>query len=147
MGRVTLTRVRDVKTDSPAAVKDAFERIQNATADAFSAIYSSGPIADGRLVAFINGADDSASGPTLEGNRRSGTIALKLAPDLKPTVLAIPHGLGRPYRGWIVVRKSAAADVYEAYKPNAPELRGDLDPSRVVVLLASQPVTVTLWVF
>ncbi len=141
MARATLKRLRDVKTDSPAAVKDAFERVQDATAAALAAIYTGSPIADGRLVAFASGADDTGVGPDLEANRRAGTI------DLSISSRAVPHGLGRPYRGWIVVRKSAAADVYEAYKPGAHELRGDLDPSKVVVLLASLPVTVSLWVF
>lgn len=136
-----LARLRDIRTDSPQALKDTLERLQAAVQASLSGLFAASPLMDGRLVAYTNGADDQGSGPTLEASRRGGTL------DLSVVKLAVPHGLGRPYRGWLVVRQSADSTIYEPYRPGASELTGDLDPSRVVVLVASQPVTVTLWVF
>jgi hypothetical protein len=52
----------------------------------------------------------------------------------------INHGLGRKYRGWIVVKKIANVDIWESTSTNhRPELG--------IILKASSAAVVTLWVF
>lgn len=51
----------------------------------------------------------------------------------------VNHKLGRNIRGWIVVDKSAASDIYKVGTQPAP--------SRNIVLNSSAPVTVSLYVF
>jgi hypothetical protein len=56
--------------------------------------------------------------------------------DVATQETVINHGLGREARGYIVVRKSAAVDIYDAAL------------SRFSVnLVASAPVTISLWIF
>ena len=57
---------------------------------------------------------------------------------LSTTATKVEHKLRRPVQGWIVVRKNAAADIFE---PNR-----DL-PTTFLTLQASAAVTVDLWVF
>lgn len=52
----------------------------------------------------------------------------------------INHKLGRKLQGWIVVRKRAAADIYDKQDSN-------LMPQLTLVLNASGAVTVDLYVF
>jgi len=53
----------------------------------------------------------------------------------------INHGLGRSIRGWIVVRVRASATFYDKQDSTSS------DTSRILVLNASAPVTIDLWVF
>lgn len=50
----------------------------------------------------------------------------------------VVHGLGRDFRGWIIVRRDAAADVYEGTQINE---------AQYLTLIASSSVTVSLYVF
>ncbi len=50
----------------------------------------------------------------------------------------ISHKLGRAYRGWILVRKNAAQDLYES---------SVTFPNQFISLTATGTVTVSLWVF
>jgi len=59
---------------------------------------------------------------------------------LSTTPLAVAHGLGRPITGWLVTRKNAAADVYEAAGVN-------LAPTKTINLVATFPVDVTIMFF
>jgi hypothetical protein len=52
----------------------------------------------------------------------------------------INHGLGRKLIGWIVVGKSATADIYDKQSTNP-------SPQLSLVLSTPAPVTVSLWVF
>lgn len=52
----------------------------------------------------------------------------------------INHLLGRNLQGWVVIRKSAAADIYDKQSTNQM-------PNLTLVLNASAPVTVSLEVF
>jgi hypothetical protein len=63
-----------------------------------------------------------------------------LLPDVALVVAgtAVSHGLGRPWRGYIVTRRG----VHETVATGV-----SVDDSRVIVLTASAPVTVDLWVF
>jgi hypothetical protein len=63
------------------------------------------------------------------------TVSVSLS--TSPT--AVAHGLGRPVQGWLVVRKNAAADVYE----------GDVSiaPNKTINLVASASVDVTILFF
>lgn len=58
---------------------------------------------------------------------------------LGTTAVDVPHGLGRAYRGWFVVRTNGTATIYE---PSVPALR-----DRFIRLQATGTVVVTLWVF
>lgn len=52
----------------------------------------------------------------------------------------INHKLGRKLQGWIIVGQSAATSLYDNQKTNSmPEL--------TLILVASAPAQVTLWVF
>lgn len=53
---------------------------------------------------------------------------------------AIDHKLGRKVRGWIVVRKSATADIWDLQDTN-------VTPTRSLILEASADVTISVWVF
>jgi hypothetical protein len=50
------------------------------------------------------------------------------------------HGLGRPLIGWVITRKSGAADVYDTQATN-------LLPERNLTLVASAAITVDILVF
>lgn len=50
----------------------------------------------------------------------------------------IVHGLGRPYVGWFVVRRTSAADIYEGTQTNT---------SQYLTLIASSAATVSIYVF
>lgn len=59
---------------------------------------------------------------------------------LTTSTKSVKHGLGRAPTGWLLVRKTANANVWDAQDSNAhPELTLDL--------VASGSVTVSLWVF
>ena len=60
--------------------------------------------------------------------------------DLTTTTTAVPHQLGRPYRGFIVIDKTATCDVWRDKTYTS-------QPATVIPLQASASVTVTLWVF
>lgn len=49
-------------------------------------------------------------------------------------------GLGRKLLGWIVVGKSATADIYDKQATNP-------NPQQTLILSTPAPVTVSLWVF
>jgi hypothetical protein len=51
----------------------------------------------------------------------------------------VSHGLGREIQGWIVVRKSATADVYEVASDN--------NGKRTLKLASSAPVSVSILFF
>lgn len=55
----------------------------------------------------------------------------------------VTHRLGRPYAGWIVVRRTDSVVPYEA-TPGAGE---ESDPARCLWLTAASATTVTLLVF
>jgi hypothetical protein len=57
---------------------------------------------------------------------------------LGTTATSLAHKLGRPYRGYIVCKSSAAAKVY-----NAP----DTDTGKFINLLSDVATTVSIWVF
>ena len=59
--------------------------------------------------------------------------------DVLAAPLPYPHGLGRPYRGWIVVDKTTDVRVFR------PEL--DVDTSVFLPLQASGTSTLKVWVF
>lgn len=61
--------------------------------------------------------------------------------ELSTTALNINHGLDNEVRGWIVVKKNANADVYEATSAST-----DL-PKKQLKLIATAAVTISLWVF
>jgi hypothetical protein len=73
--------------------------------------------------------------PTLRGNLIDGVT---LSTSVSGTVVS--HGLGRAYRGWIVVRVSAAT------APIIDELASS-DATKALVLRTSQACTVSVWVF
>jgi hypothetical protein len=56
------------------------------------------------------------------------------------TFTQVSHKLGRPYRGWLVVRKSANAQIWENFQET-----NLLD--RFLPLRASASVIVDLWIF
>ncbi len=51
---------------------------------------------------------------------------------------SVAHGLGKEPRGWIIVGRNAASDVYEVASPT---------PNAILNLAASADVVVNLWVF
>lgn len=57
---------------------------------------------------------------------------------LTTSAVLVNHKLGRAYRGWIVVDQSANASVYSTTTTL---------PTRFISLVASNTVTVSLWVF
>lgn len=59
--------------------------------------------------------------------------------DIATTGTTFPHNLGRSAQGWIVVRSSANAAVWDSASNPKPEVN--------LALTASADVTVTLWVF
>ena len=60
--------------------------------------------------------------------------------DLSTTTLNIPHGLGRPYQGYLVADLNADARVYR-------DTSSTSDPSQFLPLRASGTVTAKVWVF
>jgi len=50
----------------------------------------------------------------------------------------INHRLGRLYLGYIILRKTASADIYES---------GTVDKSKVISVYSTGNVTIDLWVF
>lgn len=54
--------------------------------------------------------------------------------------VTVNHGLGRDLIGWVVVRKSATADVWDSQSTNRM-------PARSLVLNSSANVTLSIWVF
>jgi hypothetical protein len=77
------------------------------------------------------GLNELARLPLLDGALVEGRA-------LSTTPVDVPHGLGRTWRGWIVVGKSANIDIWES---------GQRDRTRYLTLDASGTVTVSLWVF
>lgn len=57
----------------------------------------------------------------------------------------INHGLGRALIGWIVVRSSAAATIYDKQSTNI--VNGQSQAGLTLILNASAPTTVYLYVF
>lgn len=53
---------------------------------------------------------------------------------------AVPHTLGRPYRGFFVVDKTATCDIWRDASYTS-------QPATYLPLVSSAAVTVTLWVF
>lgn len=141
--RFTLAKVQDVKAEDPRSVKAAFAAIQTAVEKALQSIFTGTAILNGRLVSYLNGSDDGDTGAKVESNRRGGTIDLE-----EDKNVAIPHGLGRAYRGFLVVKTNGPGHVWEPYGPTDPNLRREqYNPAKVVVLTADATVTVSLWVF
>lgn len=52
----------------------------------------------------------------------------------------VPHGLGRAYRGWILIDKTGSANVWRDATSTA-------DSAKFLPLIASSAVTIKLWVF
>lgn len=77
-------------------------------------------------------ADVVASIPLLDGR-------LIQAQSVGATVTSVPHGLGRPWRGFIVVNRNADVRVW-AQAPGS-------DAGALIKLVASSTATVSLWVF
>jgi hypothetical protein len=97
----------------------------------FAKLQTEDPLLD-RVQDRIKGALDAVGRvPLLDGR------LLTVSVGTSQTV--IPHGLGRPWSGYIVVSRSANAQVW-----NAPP---DANSFALLVLQASAAVTVTLWVF
>jgi hypothetical protein len=93
------------------------------------------PLADvqralGQLVAELN-ALPPLNGRLVEGVRLAGAVSKDVA-----------HGLGRPLRGWIVVR--LAFDALPAVVSEAP---GNENEGIFLRLVSAEPVTLSLWVF
>jgi hypothetical protein len=59
---------------------------------------------------------------------------------LSASTVKVPHKLGRPVIGWIIVRKRGNATVWDAQDSNP-------SPSLTLDLNCSSNVTVDLWVF
>lgn len=68
-----------------------------------------------------------------------GLVQLDDVKLLAASDVAVRHTLGRPARGWLVVRKQVTADVWEG---GAPPL-----PAQQLSLRASADCTVSLWVW
>ena len=52
----------------------------------------------------------------------------------------LPHGLGRPTSGMLVVRQDFAASLYEDFQNNPV-------PDKILKINSSAPCTVSIWVF
>lgn len=90
---------------------DVLNRVQDRI-KVFADVVSSIPLLDGRLI-------------------ESQTVGA--------TAVAVPHGLGRPWRGFIVVNRNADVRVW-AQTPGA-------DSGALLWLVASGSATVSIWVF
>lgn len=77
-------------------------------------------------------ADVVSSIPLLDGRLIQGQA-------VGATAVAVPHGLGRPWRGFIVVNRNADVRVW-AQTPGA-------DAGALLWLVASSTATVSIWVF
>jgi hypothetical protein len=60
--------------------------------------------------------------------------------ELSTTTKIVPHKLGRPIRGYYVVRRNAGSEIWD-------ESAGKADARTNLHLQASGPVTVSLWVY
>lgn len=78
-------------------------------------------------------AQQFVGNPLLEG------LVIKDLTVLSASGLTVSHGLGRDIQGWVVIRKGAQADVWEA--SNQPTA------SKTLVLESSANVTISLYVF
>lgn len=88
---------------------------------ALTALYVGSAILDGRLIASPDG-------------KLTGSTPLVIT----PAGVELAHGLGRAFKGYLVVRKDAESDVWEVATSY---------PDRTLRLASSARVTVTLWVF
>jgi hypothetical protein len=93
-----------------------------------------------RVLAGLQSALSATLGSILDVPILDGTLvscALTNAADNTVT-----HGLGRPMRGWIVVRSSAAAVLCDAPSTVTPP-----DPLRQMILRTNVSGSFSLWVF
>lgn len=79
-------------------------------------------------------ADEVSGCPLIDG-RLIESIVIVLG-----TPKVVQHGLGRKLKGWLMVRKSAGASIWDSQSTNALATKS-------LVLNASANVTVSLWVF
>ena len=107
---------------------NALDRVQGNVAKAIDPVLSVA-LLDGRLV-----EDDVVAGALVP-------ITLSTTPK------DVAHGLGREYRGWIVVDKNANADVWVDPPTGTPLVDPNPDRALFIRLDASAAVTVKLWVF
>ena len=59
---------------------------------------------------------------------------------IKTTKTLVSHGLQRPVKGWIVVKRNANSSVWDLESANTQQ-------AQFLALIASANVTVSLWVF
>ena len=150
---VTLAKLHDIKTDNPLLLKASLHQIQNNNEKALQSLFSVAPILSGRLLCYRDGADDLrgthvGTSAHLKSRLDQNRIVDRITLGVGQRPLAIPHGLGRAYRGWMIVRRFDVGEVYESFHQDAPELQQDsYDPARYLTLSASSVVTVSLWVF
>lgn len=67
---------------------------------------------------------------------------------LSTTPKNIPHSLGVASQGWIIVKQSAPASIYE-FQPTSDEERREMERDKHLYtkLVSSADVTVTIWFF
>ncbi len=86
-------------------------------------------------VALANNVDDYTrqltKNPILD-------YALLKRVELTTTTINVPHGLGRPWTGWVILRTSAGALVWETATQT--------DPSKYLSLTASADTTVDIYI-
>jgi len=91
-----------------------------------------------RDVQFAQQSQASALQPLLRNPITNGIILEKVA--LLVGSNTIQHKLDRKLQGWVLVRKGAAADVYDTQDTNTT-------PDRTLVLVSDAVVTVNIYVF
>lgn len=75
--------------------------------------------------------------PLLESSIGSGRVIDSIA-IVSGTPKTVEHKLGREFKGWIVVRKNADANVWESTSSI---------PSKTLILNADANVTISIWIF
>jgi len=112
--------LRHVVSDTPTP--DDVSILWRNVQDAFDRLFARVPILNGQLLA----SEVSTTGEVTDGVALSATAKL------------VAHGLGRPPRGWLIVRSFGA---------NAADVRETARDARTITLVAASACTVYLWVW
>jgi hypothetical protein len=91
---------------------------------------------------------ERATNPTLKSTVVNGTLLTGI--QLTTTSTAVPHKLGRVYRGWHLADQPATGVTVHRSDPattDVPPKYPAVNPAQVINLAASAPTVVSLWVF
>jgi hypothetical protein len=86
--------------------------------------------------------------PTLKNGLTNGVMLTGV--QLSTTSTAVPHLLGRAYRGWHLIDQPAAGVTVHRSDPataDTPPQYPAVNPAQVINLAASAPTVVSIWVF